>query len=144
MKSWLMIAPAALLLIAAAPDPQTGTLAEASQAFDDAQFHHDKAAIDRFLAPDFVFVTRKGAVLHRDDFIAGSTTPGEVLEPFVITDHRIVPLGGDGGVVSGDGLTRGTQDGAPFVSHFRYADVFARRGGRWLVVYVQVTGLPNP
>jgi hypothetical protein len=139
-----MIALAALLLAVAAPDAQRGTLAEAARAFDDAQFHHDRAALERFLAPDFLFVTGKGEALGRDGFIAGATTPGEVLEPFVIAHHRVEPQGADGGVVSGEGIERGTQDGKPFVSHFRYVDAFARRHGRWVVVYTQVTSLPRP
>jgi ketosteroid isomerase-like protein len=139
----IALLPLALLLMATAPDPQARTLTEASQAFDDAQLHHDRAALERFLAPDFVFIARSGEALKREDFIAGATTPGEKLEPFVIRDHRIEPLGRDGGVVSGEGLIRGTRNGKRFSSHFRYADVFARRNGRWLVVYVQVTALPD-
>jgi hypothetical protein len=134
---------AAMTLLLAAADPQAGTLAAASQAFDDAQFDHDRAALERFLAPDMVFVTSGGAALDRTGFIAGATTPGEVLEPFVTRDRRITPLGADGGVVSGEGIMRGTgADGRHFSSHFRYADVFARRDGHWVVVYVQVTRLP--
>lgn len=136
-----MIVLAVLLL--AASVPQHETLAVAAQAFDDAQFHHDRATLDRMLAPDFLFVTRAGEA-DRNAFIAAMTTPGEVPEPFVITHRRILPLGTEGGVVSGEGLERGTQDGKPFVSHFRYSDVFARRDGHWVVVYTQVTGLPNP
>jgi ketosteroid isomerase-like protein len=135
--------PLALFLMAAAHDPQARTLAEASRAFDDAQFHHDRARLERFLAPDFVFVARSGEALKRGDFIAGATMPGEKLKPFVIRDHKIEPLGRDGGVVSGEGLIRGTRNGKRFASHFRYADVFARRNGRWVVVYIQVTALPD-
>jgi hypothetical protein len=135
-----MIALAALLLSAG----QAGTLAQAAQAFDDAQQHHDRVVLEAMLAPDFVLITGKGAEADRKAFITASTDPGEVLEPFVITHHRVVPLGADGGVASGEGIERGTQDGKPFVSHFRYADVFARRGGRWMVVYTQVTALPAP
>lgn len=135
---------AALLVFVAAGPAECESLAQASKAFDDAQLHHDGASIDRFLAADFVFITRSGKILGRKDFIEGTTTPGEKLEPFVIRDHRVEPLGRDGGVVSGEGLVRGTRDGKRFTSHFRYADVFARRNGHWTVVYVQVTGLPNP
>jgi hypothetical protein len=135
-----MIALAALLLASA----QTGTLAQAAQAFDDAQQHHDRAVLEAMLAPDFVLITGHGAEASRDDFIKASTDPGEKLEPIVITHHRVVPLGQDGGVASGEGIERGTQDGTPFVSHFRYADVFARREGKWVVVYTQVTALPKP
>ncbi|WP_454885130.1 nuclear transport factor 2 family protein [Sphingomonas oryzagri] len=135
-----MIALAALALASA----QAVTLAQAAQAFDDAQQHHDRAALEAMLAPDFLLITGKGAEADRYAFIKASTDPGEKLEPFVITRRRVLPLGADGGVASGDGIERGTQNGKPFVSHFRYADVFARRGGRWLVVYTQVTALPAP
>jgi hypothetical protein len=131
----------ATLLLASA---QSGTLPQAAQAFDNAQYHHDRAVLETMLAPDFVLITGKGAQADRAAFIAASTDPGEKLEPFVITHHRVLPLGADGGVASGEGIERGTQDGKPFVSHFRYADVFARRDGRWVVVYTQVTALPAP
>jgi ketosteroid isomerase-like protein len=134
----------ASLLVAAAPPPARTGLAEASAAFDDAQLRQDGAAIGHMLAPDFIFVPRTGEVLGRDDFIAGASSPDERIGGIEIRDRRIEPLGGDGGVVSGEGLIRGTRKGSPFVSHFRYSDVFARRNGRWLVVYVQVTALPNP
>jgi hypothetical protein len=132
------------LLLAAATDPQAGSLAQAAQGFDDAQLHHDRVAIDHFLAPDFQYVTRAGKLLGRKEFIANTTTLGEVLEPFVIRDHRVEPLGANGGVASGDAIVRGRQGTKPFSDRFRYADVFARRGGRWVVVYTQVTALPKP
>ncbi len=80
-----MIALAAVLLALL----QTVSLADAAQAFDDAQFHHDRAALEAFLAPDFLLVTDKGAEADRAGFIAASTDPREMLEPFVITQHRI-------------------------------------------------------
>jgi ketosteroid isomerase-like protein len=126
------------------PLPDHAGLAAASAAFDDAQTRQDSAAIGRMLAPDFVFVPRTGEVLGRDDFIAGASSPDERISKIDIRDRRIEPLGSDGGVVSGEGLISGSRKGTAFVSHFRYADVFAKRDGHWLVVYVQVTGLPNP
>lgn len=140
------LAAAVLVALAAAgvADPQRGSLATAAQAFDDAQLHHDRGRIDSFLAPDFQYVTRQGRRLDRRAFIANTTTPGEVLQPFAVSDHRVLPLGPAGGVASGDVIVRGTRDGAPFTDRFRYADVFARRRGRWLVVYTQVTGMSAP
>jgi ketosteroid isomerase-like protein len=134
----------ASLLVAAAPASKRDSLAEASAAFDDAQVRQDGAAIGHMLAPDFIFVPRTGELLGRDDFIAGASSPDERIDKIEIRDRRIEPLGLDGGVVSGEGLIRGTRKGSPFASHFRYSDVFARRDGRWMVVYVQVTALPNP
>jgi ketosteroid isomerase-like protein len=134
----------ASLLVATAPASRRGGLAEASAVFDDAQVRQDASAIGHMLAPDFIFVPRTGEVLGRDDFIAGASSPDERIEKIDIRDRRIRPLGPDGGVVSGEGLIRGTRKGSPFASHFRYSDVFARRDGHWMVVYVQVTALPNP
>lgn len=131
-------------MAAALLNPQRGSLQTAAKAFDDAQLHHDRALIDRFLAPDFQYVTRNGQLLRRDAFIANTTTPGEALRPFVVADHRVLPLGRDGGVASGDAIVRGALKGKAFVDRFRYSDVFARRRGRWVVVYTQVTALPAP
>ncbi len=134
----------AALLAATALSGQHGSLEAAAQAFDDAQLHHDHAIIDSFLAPDFQYVTGTGRLLGRDAFLANTTTPGETLQPFVVADHRVLPLGQDGGVASGDVIVRGESDGKAFAGRFRYSDVFARRGGRWSVVYTQVTALPPP
>ena len=128
-----------LAALAVASAMQTGTLEQASQSFDDAQLHHDRAAIEAFLAPDFQYITRKGKLLGRTDFIAATTTAGEKLDPFVIQDHRILHLGENGGMASGDARVKGTQDGKPIGDRFRYADIFERRNGRWMVVYTQVT-----
>jgi hypothetical protein len=123
---------------------QSGSLETAAQAFDDAQLHHDRAAISSFLAPDFQYVTRKGLLLGREAFITNTTDPKESLEPFLVSDHRVLQLGPDAGIASGDSIVRGTVNGKPFADRFRYADVFARRNGLWVVVYTQVTALPAP
>lgn len=111
----------------------------ASAAFDRAQLTHDRAALDRFLAKDFKFVRGSGKFTGRDEFIAGFTDPNVTFEPFVITNRMFVPLGGEAGIVGGEGVIRGRDHGAPFEEHFRYADTFQWRDDRWQVVYVQVT-----
>lgn len=132
------------VLASAVINAQGGSLAIAAQAFDDAQLHHDRAVISSFLAPDFQYVTRKGLLLGRDAFITATTNHQETLDPFVVTDHRVLQLGPDAGIASGDAIVRGTLNGNAFTDRFRYADVFARRNGKWMVVYTQVTALPPP
>jgi Domain of unknown function (DUF4440) len=133
-----------VVLASALLGAQSGSLETAAQAFDDAQLHHDRAAISSFLAPDFQYVTRKGLLLGREAFITNTTDPKESLEPFLVSDHRVLQLGLDAGIASGDSIVRGTVNGKPFADRFRYADVFARRNGLWVVVYTQVTALPAP
>lgn len=144
MKAAIAFAAACLALPATA---QTTASTEteikaASQAFDDAQLHHDRAALERFLAKDFKFVRGSGKITGRDEFIASFTDPKTKFEPFVIVDRIYVPLGPDAGIVGGDGAIRGSEDGKPFTERFRFADTFHRRDGRWQVVYVQVTPIP--
>ena len=119
-----------------------GEIKAASRAFDAAQLAHDRATIDRFLARDFVFVRSSGKLAGRDDFIAAFTDPGVELEPFEIINPVFVRLGEASGLVGGETVMRGKENGTPFEEHFRYADIFAWRDGRWQVVYVQVTMLP--
>lgn len=132
-------AAALLLLTAAARPGAAGSADAASRAFDDAQLHGDVAALERLLAPDFLYVRGSGRVADRRAFIAAFTDRARHLDPFVITDRRVIPLGRDAIVVAADGVISGAAAGQPFREHFRYADTFVRRGGRWLVVYVQVT-----
>ena len=120
---------------------QSGSLAGASKAFDDAQLHHNRQIIESFLAPDFQYVTRKGQRKSRADFIAATTASGEVLQPFVVSDHRVLALGSNGGVASGDVTVKGLEDGKPVSDHFRFVDVFSKRLGKWVVVYTQVTAI---
>jgi hypothetical protein len=37
----------------------------------------------------------------------------------------------------------GRFSGDPFVAHYRYIDVYVRRGGVWRVVSVQTTSIPD-
>jgi hypothetical protein len=114
----------------------------ASRAFDDAQFRGDVAAMERFLAPTFLYVRGSGRVGGRSEFIANFTDPTQHFEPFVITDRRVIPLGPDSAIVAADGVISGVAAGKPFTEHFRFVDTFLRRAGRWQVVYVQVTPIP--
>jgi uncharacterized protein (TIGR02246 family) len=128
----------------AAPVPENADpcLDAASHAFDEAQFRHSTGAIATFLSPELVYVRGSGAAADKAAFIEGFADAGVVFDPFVIKDRRVIMLGPDAAVVAGDGLISGTDGGKRFSDHFRYADTFRRRGGRWEVAYVQVTRIP--
>lgn len=131
------------LLIAAAPAPDMD-VRSAAKAFDQAQLSGDKAALERFLAQDFVIVRGSGKHADRADFIAGWLTPGMSFEPLTILDPVFVPLSPQAAIVGGRVELRGSENGKPFVERFHYSDVFAWRDGRWQVVFVQVTPTPAP
>lgn len=114
----------------------------AAKAFDEAQLKGDRAALERFLAPDFLFVRASGRIGDRRDFIDGFTSATQKLEPFTIVDPLFIRASGDVAIVGGEAWIRGTDGGKPIAEHFRYSDTFAKREGRWVVVYTQVTALP--
>ena len=66
---------AAIPALAQAPGDNAEVRA-AAKAFDQAQRHGDRAALERLLAPAFLFVRGSGRVGDRADFIAGFTAPG--------------------------------------------------------------------
>lgn len=140
----------ALLGCHAAPrasTPSRDIVADAKAAateFDAAQLRADRAAMDRFLAADFIFVRGSGKVAGRDEFIAAFTDPDQKLEPFQITNPIALRLGDATVLIGGDGVITGTAGGKPFVERLRYADIFQWRDGRWQVIYVQVTPQPAP
>lgn len=122
--------------------PARDILAEvraAADAFDLAQLQADRAALERYLAADFVFVRGSGKVAGREAFLAAFTTPGSTLEPFQLVDRRLIPLGRDAVAATAEVTLRGSENGERFEEHLRFADVFLWRDERWQVVYVQVT-----
>ena len=139
----MLAATLALLLAGAAPPATLTEIERASRAFDRAQQFGDRAALERFLAPDFMFVRGTGEVTGRAAFLA--TFGGAIrFEPFEIKGREVIGLGADAGIVAAEGTMRGTNNGVRFVQRFRFSDTFLRRNGRWQVIHVQVTPLPAP
>jgi hypothetical protein len=141
MRKYLLAAAVAPLLMAAAPAPDVDVKVAAA-AFDKAQLSGDKAALDRFVADDFVIVRGSGRRGGKADFIAGWMTPGVTFEPLQILDPVFVPLGPTAAIVGGRVELKGAENGKPFVERFHFSDVFQWRDGRWQVVFVQVTPTP--
>jgi ketosteroid isomerase-like protein len=137
-----MTLPLLIALLAAASPPQNSILA-AADAFDRAQLTKDRAAMDRFLLDDLVFIESSGKRVGKKEFIAGWTAPGDTFDPIVLIDRKVTPLGRDAAVVGAEVNLCGTSDGARFCSHIRYADTFVRVGGRWRVAHVQVTRIKD-
>lgn len=138
-----LLACLALIACHASPAPAEviPEVRAAAAAFDDAQLRGDRAALERFLAQDFVFARGSGALAGRAEFLAGFGE-GLTLEPFTILHPVFVRLGDRAAIVGGEVTLSGRDHGTPFARRIRYADVFVYRDGRWQVVYVQVTAMP--
>jgi ketosteroid isomerase-like protein len=137
----MMTLPLLFALLASAP-PQSSILA-AADAFDRAQLTKDRAAMERFLLDDLVFIDGSGKRLGKKEFIAGWMSPGDSYDAIKLIDRTVTPLGRDAAVVGAEVNLCGTSAGAHFCSHIRYADTFVRIGGRWRVAHVQVTRIKD-
>lgn len=129
----------ALMLAGAAPDPSLIAFAD---AFDRAQLAQDRAAMERMVADDLVFIDGSGKRQGKKEFILGWMTPGDRFDPLVLVDRVVVPLGPDAGVVNAETNLTGISGGRRFASRFRFADSFRRVGGKWQVAHIQVTRMP--
>jgi ketosteroid isomerase-like protein len=81
--------------------------------------------------------------VNKDAFLRDITAPELVIAPYTVEDFD-VRVYGDTALLSGRTRMTGRYSGEPFVSHYRYIDVYVRRGGVWRVVSVQTTSIPEP
>jgi ketosteroid isomerase-like protein len=135
--------PAALLAwsapVCAAELP--ADLAEAARAFDAAQVAGDGAALGRLVADDYLLVNSHGETETKADLIRDYTTPGFKLDPFTVGE-RVTQLWPDGAVLGGVVTLTGAEKGLRYAVRLRFADVWARRSGRWQLVYTQASPAP--
>ena len=140
-------ARAILLAIVMAPpaiagEAPVGTgadLASFADAFDAAQIAQDRAALERMVADDLVFIDGSGKRYGKAFFIDGWTGPDDDYDPVMLKDRIVLPLGEDAGLASAETILSGRSAGKPFRVRIRFTDIFRRHGDSWQVAYIHVT-----
>jgi hypothetical protein len=117
-------------------------LAKAVKDYDEAQIHGNKAELQRLVADDYTLVNSTGRVQNKAELIADYTTPGYRIEPFEIL-QPVEKVWSDGAVMGGVVNLRGTDGGKPFAVTLRFADIWAKRNGKWQVIYTHVSKPPG-
>jgi hypothetical protein len=113
-------------------------LAKAVKDYDEAQIHGDKAELQRLVADDYTLVNSSGRIQTKAELIADYTAPGYKIEPFEIM-QPVEKVWSDGAVMGGVVDLRGTDGGKPFAVKLRFADIWAKRNGKWQVIYTHVS-----
>ena len=113
-----------------------------ADAFDAAQIAQDRAALDRMVADDLIFIDGSGKRYGKASFIEGWTGPDDDYDPVTLTDRVILPLGKDAGLASAEAILSGRAAGKPFRVRIRFTDIFRRHGDRWQASYIHVTRMP--
>lgn len=150
MKTSLLRAPMLALALsvsastAAAEAPQ-GDIADIiafADAFDAAQIAQDRAALDRMVADDLVFIDGSGKRYGKAFFIDGWTGSDDDYDPVTLKDRIILSLGKDAGLASAETILSGRAAGKPFRVRIRFTDIFRRQGASWEAIYIHVTRMP--
>jgi ketosteroid isomerase-like protein len=137
--AWLV----AVAAVANPSDPRVPPdLAARVRAYDVAQVKGDKAALEDLLADDFVLVNSSGRRQTKAELIADFTKPGFKLEPFVV-EEPVELFWSDGAVMAGVARIRGVDAGQPYDLRLRFSDIWAKRDGKWRVVYVHASRDPK-
>jgi len=130
-----------LLLAAAATAHVPSDLAAAVHGYDKAQVDGDRKQLERWLADDYLLINSSGATETKAQLIADYTAPGFDLEPFTV-EQPVEKVWKDGAVMGGIATIRGTDGGQRYEMRLRFADIWAKRNGRWQVIYTQVAKAP--
>ena len=109
-------------------------LAKAAAEFDLAQVKGDGAALQRLLADDYLLINSQDRREDKAQFIADYTAKGFTMEPFAI-DDQVIKVWADGAVLGGAVTMKGMSDGKPYSVRIRFSDIWAKRGGKWQVIY---------
>jgi hypothetical protein len=129
-------------LLAAASVALPADLAKAAHDYDQAQVTSNRAELERLIADDYQLHNSGGQVQDKKSFIADQIAPGYKLEPFVI-EEKVEKVMGDAAILGGVAQAKGTSGGEPYDVRLRFIDVWAKRGGRWVVVFSQATRAPK-
>jgi ketosteroid isomerase-like protein len=127
--------------VAAAASTDRAALEALNGQWLNAYKTRDGAALQRILADDFESVYPGDRVLKKADVIAAATGTTRIVETVAWENLRIMVFG-DTAVVSGRAKLSGTIAGKPFATANDYADIYARRGGRWVAISAHVVPAP--
>jgi hypothetical protein len=131
LAAWVMSASALAADIPA-------DLKKAVHDYDEAQVHGNGAELARLLADDYTLINSRGLVQTKKDLIDEYTAPGYKIEPFVVREP-IEKVWNDGAVMAGVATLKGVDGGKPFSLTLRFADIWAKRNGKWQVIYTHVS-----
>ena len=119
------------------------TLKQIERDWDNAAAKADTAALDRILAADWVVTNFDGQLETKAQRLAAVKSGERKLETATINEMKVRLLG-DVAIVHGLSTVKASLKGKDVSGRYRWTDVFAKRGGRWLAVTTQSTKVATP
>ncbi len=112
-------------------------LAAAATAYDIAQMKSDRAGLERLLADDYLLANLNGKNQNKAESIADAVVPGNKTT-YVAISQQVRKTWPDGAVLGGMVDAKGMDRGKPYTLRARFVDVWARRDGKWQVIFTQI------
>jgi len=112
---------------------ETGSPQQAIERYDAAWVARDKAALEKLIAPDFVYFTSKGGEWSRSRWLAFMLSPAYALEAAKRTEI-VVHSTGDVAIASTRWVGNGSFEGRPFRDDQRCSMTIARDAGSWRIL----------
>lgn len=133
----------ALVAVKAQAGPELGdyrglpaSLAAAATAYDLAQFRSDRPELERLLADDYTLIGSNGETQTKAEDIAEAVSPDRKAT-YVAISKQVRKVWSNGAVLGGIVDAKGFDHGKPFVMRARFVDIWAKRKGRWQVIFTQ-------
>jgi ketosteroid isomerase-like protein len=106
----------------------------------DAFERHDLAALDQFMADEYILTDPLGNVRSKAESLAAIETNQLHFESTRSDDVK-VRINGDTAVVTGRSTFRGRYKGWSMAGRYQYTDVLVKRHGTWKAVGSHITAL---
>ena len=116
-------------------------LAAAATAYDLAQYNANRTELERLLADDYTLANSSGKNQTKAEFIADIVAPGSKTTYLAIT-QQVRKVWANGAVLGGMADAKGLDHGKPFTMRIRFVDIWAKRDGRWQVLFTQANTAP--
>ena len=117
----------------AANPPDESKILALENAWNQAQLHHDAAALDQLLPDSFVNTDYDGTVMNKAQFLADLKDPGYQVSLVVNQDVKIYSYS-NAAVVTGTYHTKGKYKGKPFEHWGRFTDTWLFQDAVWQCV----------
>ena len=122
---------------------EEATIRQIEQEWGNALVKADIAALDRILAADYVFTDSDGQMQTKAQNLANFKSGAVKIESFTINEMKPRILG-DVAIVHGMSTEKSSDKGKDTSGQYRWTDVFAKRGGRWLAVTTHASKVAKP
>ncbi|MHB8817349.1 MAG: nuclear transport factor 2 family protein [Steroidobacteraceae bacterium] len=116
-------------------------LAAAATAYDLAQFKSDRSELERLLANDYTLAGSDGKNQSKAEDIADAVAP-QHKTTYVAISKQVRKVWPSGAVLGGIVDAKGFDHGKAFVMRARFVDIWAKRNGRWQVIFTQIHDIP--